>query len=60
MAVTSLQIGLFMGIGGLSQAIWILLVFPPLQTAEFETATPDRHTYSFYRRPDAVEMRLGA
>lgn len=35
-------------------------VFPPLQTAEFETATPDRHTYSFYRRPDAVEMRLGA
>jgi len=35
-------------------------VFPPLETAEFETATPDRHTYSFYRRPDAVEMRLGA
>lgn len=31
LAFTPLQIALFMGLGGLSQAIWILAVFPPLQ-----------------------------
>jgi len=31
-------------------------VFPPLQTAEFETATADRHTYSFYRLPGPLEQ----
>lgn len=35
-------------------------VFPPLQTAEFETNTPDRHTYSFYRRPERDEVHPGA
>ncbi|MCJ1352744.1 MAG: hypothetical protein MMC33_002728 [Icmadophila ericetorum] len=28
---TPLQISLFMALGGLSQAVWLLLVFPPLQ-----------------------------
>ncbi|KAK1834234.1 MFS general substrate transporter [Podospora conica] len=31
LSFTPLQIALFMGLGGLSQAIWILVVFPPLQ-----------------------------
>jgi hypothetical protein len=33
-------------------------VFPPLGTSEFATATPHRHTYSFYRRPRAAELRM--
>lgn len=31
--------------------------FPPLDTAEFVTATSSRHTYSFYCRPHANESR---
>lgn len=31
-------------------------VFPPLRASEFVTATPQRHTYSFYRRPRAAEL----
>jgi MFS family permease len=31
LGLTSLQISLFMGLTGLSQAIWVLLIFPPLQ-----------------------------
>ena len=28
---TPLQISLFMALGGISQAVWLLLIFPPLQ-----------------------------